>query len=79
MQQFADSVGVGLNSDDAIIGKAVAGIGTADGLQDIKNNHGLEDIQFKMPVAARNGNGHMVAHDLRAGPWSWLQIDPSLQ
>ena len=52
---------------DTVFPEGTTGIGQqADGLQHIENQHRFENVQFKITLTARNGDGRMIAHHLGA-------------
>lgn len=65
MEQFVDSLTIGLDSNDAVTGEGLTGItNESHGLEDITNNHWFKDVQFEMAVAPTDTHGHLVPHHL---------------
>ena len=65
--KVGDAVFIGRDADNAFVGKAARGVRQqCDGLQHIIGHDGLIDIELKVPLAARDGHGRIIAHNLRA-------------
>lgn len=64
-QQLGDSLSVGGDPHDAVVCKGVCSVAKkARRMQQGGNEHGLEDIQFKVAIGAAHRHGHIVANHL---------------
>ena len=66
VQQFFDTFTVRFNPHDAVFREGDGDIAQkTHRLQDVTDNHRLEDVQFKMAVAAANAHTNIIA---------WIQV-----
>ena len=67
LEAALDIVEPRLDADDTVLGEGDRGIGEqADGLQEIVGHHRVEDVELEMALAASEGDGGIVAEDVRA-------------
>jgi len=60
-----DAVAIGFDAADAMLDKAVAGVGEKfDRVQIIENHDGLENIQLEIALRAGKADGGIIAHHL---------------